>query len=149
MANTPAILPPPISIPRIRILVASLFVSLGSGTNYVSNGSLISLTVDINLRIFIRSTQVRSTFRLSCLRQQANDELLTLPLCSIFTTAGTTPEDISYAVEHYRAGWKWCGIYFDSSILATYLTLFSRGLPLWSDMGSNCRFSWSSHTPCL
>jgi hypothetical protein len=51
-----------------------------------------------------------------------------LPLCSVFTTVGRTSEDISYSVEHCRAGWKWCGNLFHSSIPATYLTLLSRGL---------------------
>ena len=40
MSNNPPIPPALTSIPRIRTLVASLLVCLGSGTNYVSNSSL-------------------------------------------------------------------------------------------------------------
>ena len=40
MSNDPPIPPALISVARIRTLVASLLVSLGSGTNYVSNGFL-------------------------------------------------------------------------------------------------------------
>ena len=47
MANNPSIPPPVISIPRIRTLVVSLLVSLGSGTGYVSNSFLITLNIDL------------------------------------------------------------------------------------------------------
>ena len=48
MSNNPLIPPALISVPRIRTLVASLFVTLGSGTNYVSNGLLIHFQAEMN-----------------------------------------------------------------------------------------------------
>jgi len=63
MANNPPIPPPLISVPRIRTLIASLVVSLGSGTNYVSNVSLIPCDYESKILNFTRSIQVRSHCR--------------------------------------------------------------------------------------
>jgi MFS family permease len=131
MSNNLPIPPALISVSRIRTLVASLFVSLGSGTNYVSDSSTDStFNADMNIRNFARSIQVRSAeFHLSCLRHDVVDHL---SLFSIFATTGSTAEDVSYAAEHCCACRKWCGI---SNILAPFLMRFSVGVyssgPIW------------------
>ena len=146
MSNNLPIPPALISVPRIRTLAASLFVALASGTNYV-RVLLIAFNTDMNVRNVTRSIQVRSAKFLCCIRTWSIAQLVDyLSLCSLFATTGNTAEDISHAVEHCCNSWKWCGV---PSIPATYLTLFSRGLYFCSDMGTDCRFSWSSHPPCL
>ena len=80
MSNNRSIPPALISVSRIRTLVASIFVSLGSGTNYVRKFYGMEQLVDC------------------------------LSLCSLFAITGNTAEDVLYAVEHCRASWKWCGI---------------------------------------
>ena len=80
MSNNRSIPPALISVSRIRTLVASIFVSLGSGTNYIRKFYGMEQLVDC------------------------------LSLCSLFATTGNTAEDVLYAVEHCRASWKWCGI---------------------------------------
>ena len=82
MANYSPI-PPLISIPRIRTLVASLLVSVGSGTNYVSN---LVLFVDMDPISFTRSSQVRSAFDLAAFvaGEHREDDLFTfsISLCA-------------------------------------------------------------------
>ena len=144
MSNNPSIPPALISVPRIRTLVASLIVSLASGTNYVSNCSL-----DYCQCRYESKKMLLGLFRWEARRRWiwSRKRLVDhISLCSLFTATGNTAEDISYAVERRSASWKWYGV---PSIPAAYLTLFSRGLQFCSDMGTDCRFSWSSHTPCL
>ena len=67
------------------------------------------------------------------LPENQEDDLLTIfHFCSVFATTRNTAEDISYAVEHCRASWKWCGV---SSIPAPTGWRFSVGAnisgPLW------------------
>ena len=114
-----------ISVPRIRTLLASLLVSLGSGTNYVRNGFFYFQCSMILRKCYqVYSGEER---RLNCIgtTECGQEKRLVdyLSLCSVFATTGGTAEDISYAVEHCRSICKWCGF---SSILAPYLTLFSR-----------------------
>ena len=60
MANDLPIPPPLISVPRIQTLIASLLVSIGSGTNYVGNMFSLMTCGYESKEKFTRSIQVRN-----------------------------------------------------------------------------------------
>ena len=61
--------------------------------------------------------------------------MLTISLCSVFTTTGNTAEDITYAAEYCRAGCKRCGVYLTRAFNQHPTWHFSVGVystgPLW------------------